>query len=209
MPFGEERAITCRVHPDNRYVEAKMTKMKKHVVTLMASAAILACGAIAASAQQTPGTEGPGAQQSPAAQQNPSTQGGPTQQPGGQTVEERMQERWRHAQREDEDEDRYRDEDRGYGGRMMGPYGHGIMGRERGWRERQGEPPRRAGLAGPLGRVLFALVDSNGDGKISLQEWQAAHERIFKAMDTDNDGTVDIQEMQQFMRGSGRRGPPQ
>jgi len=43
-------------------------------------------------------------------------------------------------------------------------------------------------------------VDSDGDGKISQQEWQAAHERIFKAMDTDKDGTVSLEEMQQFHR---------
>jgi len=25
-------------------------------------------------------------------------------------------------------------------------------------------------------------MDADGDGKVSLQEWQAAHERLFKAM---------------------------
>jgi uncharacterized protein YhfF len=30
-------------------------------------------------------------------------------------------------------------------------------------------------------------IDGNGDGKVSLEEWQVAHERIFKAMDTDHD----------------------
>jgi Ca2+-binding EF-hand superfamily protein len=34
-----------------------------------------------------------------------------------------------------------------------------------------------------------------------LQEFQAAQERIFRAMDTDHDGTVTFQEMQDFMRG--------
>jgi len=34
-------------------------------------------------------------------------------------------------------------------------------------------------------RMLFALMDSDGDGTISLQEFQAAHERIFKAMDAN------------------------
>jgi hypothetical protein len=34
-------------------------------------------------------------------------------------------------------------------------------------------------------RVLFAMMDSDGDGTVSLQEFQAAHERIFKAMDTN------------------------
>jgi Ca2+-binding EF-hand superfamily protein len=44
-------------------------------------------------------------------------------------------------------------------------------------------------------------MDANGDGKLSLEEFQAAHERIFKAMDADHDGTVTLEEMQTFMRG--------
>jgi hypothetical protein len=30
-------------------------------------------------------------------------------------------------------------------------------------------------------RFIFALMDSDGDGTVSLQEFQAAHEKIFKA----------------------------
>ena len=37
--------------------------------------------------------------------------------------------------------------------------------------------------------------------KLSLEEFQAAHERIFKAMDTDHDGTVTFEEMEAFIRG--------
>jgi Ca2+-binding EF-hand superfamily protein len=44
-------------------------------------------------------------------------------------------------------------------------------------------------------------MDADGDGKISLQEFQAANERIFRAMDTDHDGTVTFEEMQAFIRG--------
>jgi EF hand len=33
-------------------------------------------------------------------------------------------------------------------------------------------------------RMMFALMDGDGDGTISLTEFQVAHERIFKAMDS-------------------------
>jgi Ca2+-binding EF-hand superfamily protein len=44
-------------------------------------------------------------------------------------------------------------------------------------------------------------MDANGDGKLSLEEFQAAQERIFKAMDADHDGTVTLEEMEAFMHG--------
>jgi Ca2+-binding EF-hand superfamily protein len=52
-------------------------------------------------------------------------------------------------------------------------------------------------------RFIFSLMDADGDGKLTLQEWQEAHERIFKAMDSDHNGTVSFEEMQAFMRGRG------
>jgi Ca2+-binding EF-hand superfamily protein len=55
--------------------------------------------------------------------------------------------------------------------------------------------------AGPMMRIIFSLMDADGDGKLTLQEWQAAHERIFNEMDTDHDGTVSLEEMQAFFRG--------
>jgi Ca2+-binding EF-hand superfamily protein len=42
-------------------------------------------------------------------------------------------------------------------------------------------------------RIIFALMDRDGDGTISLEEFQAAHEHIFKAMDTDKDGTLTLE----------------
>ena len=51
-------------------------------------------------------------------------------------------------------------------------------------------------------RMIFALMDADGDGTISLQEFQAAHERIFKAMDTNKDGKLTPEEMYVFMHGT-------
>jgi Ca2+-binding EF-hand superfamily protein len=50
-------------------------------------------------------------------------------------------------------------------------------------------------------------MDSDGDGTVSLQEFQAAHERIFKAMDTDKDGTLTLEEIQHFMHGGHKAAP--
>jgi hypothetical protein len=58
----------------------------------------------------------------------------------------------------------------------MGP---GTMGR----RGMMGGGMMGAGAMGPpmMMRMIFALMDSDGDGTIELAEFQAAHERIFKA----------------------------
>jgi hypothetical protein len=50
-----------------------------------------------------------------------------------------------------------------------------------------------------LMRMIFSLMDADGDGSISLQEFQAAHERIFKGIDQNKDGRVTMEEMRTFM----------
>jgi hypothetical protein len=90
----------------------------------------------------------------------------------------------------------------GQGG-MMGPGTMGMMGRGM-----MGGGMMGGGAIGPpiMMRMMFSLMDSDGDGTISLQEFQAAHERIFKGMDSNKDGRVTQEEMQAFMQGT-RRSP--
>jgi Ca2+-binding EF-hand superfamily protein len=50
-------------------------------------------------------------------------------------------------------------------------------------------------------RVLMVMLDTDGDGALSLEEIQAVHQRMFKAIDADNNGRLTVEEIQRFMRG--------
>jgi EF hand len=95
-------------------------------------------------------------------------------------------------------------ESTGPGGMMgRGMMGGGMMGRGMMGGGMMMGPPI-------MMRMIFALMDADGDGTISLQEFQAAHERIFKAMDTNKDGRLTRKRCKRSCKGAGghRRGSP-
>jgi EF hand len=50
-------------------------------------------------------------------------------------------------------------------------------------------------------RMIVVMMDTDGDGALSLEEVQSVHARMFKAMDADKNGRVTIEEIQQFFGG--------
>jgi hypothetical protein len=153
--------------------------MQKHVLVLTTSAFILACGAIPASAQQ---------------------------QPGGRMMQEQLERQLQGVQRRGVEDESDEDDAR---------YGGGMMGRGYG-RYHQGSGMMGGGMMGPgsmgrgmMMRMVFSLMDGDGDGTLSLEEFKAAHERIFKGMDADKDGRLTLEEMQAFLQGTRRSVPRQ
>ncbi|HUE46309.1 MAG TPA: DUF305 domain-containing protein [Aestuariivirgaceae bacterium] len=69
-------------------------------------------------------------------------------------------------------------------GQRQGRMGPGMMGR------------------GGMMRAMFAIMDADGDGALSREEFDEAHGRIFSHMDADGNGQVTLEDMQAFMGGS-------
>ncbi|MEH2513658.1 hypothetical protein V1291_005012 [Nitrobacteraceae bacterium AZCC 1564] len=116
----------------------------------------------------------------------------------GATAQERMTPQTGQQQMQSEqEEDEEGGSTTGQGGGMME---RGAM--ERGMRAHMMRHGMMGGGPPFMMRMMFALMDADGDGTISLQEFQAAHERIFRAMDTNKDGKLTPEEMRAFIRGS-------
>ncbi|WP_245427176.1 hypothetical protein [Mesorhizobium sp. YM1C-6-2] len=79
--------------------------------------------------------------------------------------------------------------------------------RKKGWRqhhassERDRDGMRSAMMHGAGMRMIFAIVDGDGDGALSLAELQDFHGRIFKAVDENGDGKVEMTEIEAFFHG--------
>ncbi|WP_119269901.1 EF-hand domain-containing protein [Taklimakanibacter deserti] len=81
----------------------------------------------------------------------------------------------------------------GHGMMGQGMMGHGMMGRGMGAMGMMGQ---RQDL-----RLMTILMDTDGDGALSLEEVQAAHVKIFKAVDADKNGKIAVEEIQTFFGG--------
>ena len=49
-------------------------------------------------------------------------------------------------------------------------------------------------------KIMFAIMDADGDGTVSFEEVMAIHKRIFNAIDANKDGKVTLEELEAFMR---------
>lgn len=84
-----------------------------------------------------------------------------------------------------------------YGGSTMMDYGMGgMMGHRMGGVGGSGMMMRPGMM-----RMMVVMMDTDGDGALSLEEVQSVHARIFKAMDVDKNGKVSLEEIEQFFRG--------
>ena len=150
---------------------------------LITAAFILGCGAMDVNAQQNPGAT---MMQTPDQRQQTPDQGSAATSQQGCMMQGGMRGRGM------------------MGGGMMGP--GGMMG----GRMMGGGMMGPGGMMNPFAmRIMFALMDADGDGTVSLQEFQTAHERIFKAMDANKDGVLSLEEIQTFMREPSKSAPQQ
>jgi hypothetical protein len=56
------------------------------------------------------------------------------------------------------------------------------------------------GMRGHMMKLMFAVADIDGDCGLSFEEVTAMHKRIFDKVDSNKDGKVTLEEFQSFMR---------
>ena len=80
-------------------------------------------------------------------------------------------------------------------GMMMG-HGGGMMA---------GGMKHTGGGSGHMGpgmlTMMMVMMDTNADRALSMEEFQAVHERMFKYADADGDGKLTIEELRKFHSG--------
>jgi hypothetical protein len=64
-----------------------------------------------------------------------------------------------------------------------------------------GDGMRRGAAHGARMRIMFAVVDADSDGALSLEEVRDFQARIFNAVDEDGDGRVVWEEIESFFHG--------
>jgi hypothetical protein len=165
--------------------------MKTSLMTLIASAFLLATTMGTAQAQST--TDDDATMQRGQGMMQQGMQRGQRMMQQGMQRGQRMSQRGRDGERRSgKYRGRYSDMmRRHHGGYGMGP-GRGMGG----------------GMGhGAMMQVVFALMDADGNGTLSLQEVQDAHARIFSHMDANNDGELTKAEIRTFFQaGRDRRG---
>lgn len=92
--------------------------------------------------------------------------------------------------------------DAGRHGGMRSGMGHGMMGHRMMGHRMMGPGMMGHGRTGPgMLTIMMAIVDTNTDRALSLEEVQAAHARIFKYADADSDGKLTEAELRRFFHG--------
>jgi hypothetical protein len=169
-------------------------------ILILGFAVVVACAATAASAQQGPGgpmMQGPGGRMMQGG-------GGPMMQGGGPMMQDRGpsqaapqslpgQQSGRMPRRDNDDDDRDARGSMMGRGHGSGHHHGGMMGGMMGSRGMGGMSPQ-------MMRMMVILMDSDGDGALSWDEFRTGHERIFRAMDVDKNGRVTFEEMQGFLQ---------
>ena len=59
---------------------------------------------------------------------------------------------------------------------------------------------QKKACAGNCQKKHFDTIDADKDGTISLEEWNAFHEKKFRAIDKNNDGFIDQNEFKSHQR---------